>query len=609
MLNTASGNTPITLEANSSLNDVGHTLTVTKAQAVSVIGSGLDVTAGQLDNIDSGTYTITTERTFDAGVPVTSAGGSSDAIDDGVVSNFQVAADATAAEVAAINADGGGFDITTTVAATANNGEVSVNFADEAGNSVTILTSALGNGAQTVKLGAIQFDVDVDAIVSGVTGIGGGAPVAAGGSDYTGEVIKIANNTILDSVTVSDGVNSATSTVASGAAATSNLTFDLDGGGNDFFLTVTAADFVQDNTINATVQSEYTIGLKETLSGTAIGVDTTIDQLDIATNPNALNNLSFGGSGVQIDLSGTSLAAMAAGAHTVTFTVDTAAGFTAELQKADGTAVDGAKYALNGAAADDTTIDLGRDVILTYDGADLAGDGAVYFGVNANVTEYTVELTNDGGTVSYGSVVGEAGDTFDFGNGVTIDTDAATLANSVNGTFEIENTEVDNSVNMQIGANTGQKISIDIDDVGSVALGVSASTASATNAFTVDGKNYVANFKAAATVEADGDVTEFSLDISTYENATAAVHIIDTALTSISDQRAKLGAVQNRLEHTIKNLDTSSENLQASESRIRDVDMAKEMMEYTKNNILQQAAQAMLAQANQAPQGVLQLLR
>jgi len=63
------------------------------------------------------------------------------------------------------------------------------------------------------------------------------------------------------------------------------------------------------------------------------------------------------------------------------------------------------------------------------------------------------------------------------------------------------------------------------------------------------------------------------------------------------------------LEHTIKNLDTSAENLQASESRIRDVDMAKEMMEFTKNNILSQAAQAMLAQANQAPQGVLQLLR
>lgn len=99
------------------------------------------------------------------------------------------------------------------------------------------------------------------------------------------------------------------------------------------------------------------------------------------------------------------------------------------------------------------------------------------------------------------------------------------------------------------------------------------------------------------------------VDISTQTAANTAITTINTAITTVSDERAKLGSVQNRLEHTIKNLDTSSENLQASESRIRDVDMAKEMMNFTKNNILQQAAQAMLAQANQAPQGVLQLLR
>jgi len=90
---------------------------------------------------------------------------------------------------------------------------------------------------------------------------------------------------------------------------------------------------------------------------------------------------------------------------------------------------------------------------------------------------------------------------------------------------------------------------------------------------------------------------------------TSLIDTINAAITEVSTERSNLGAVQNRLEHTIKNLDTSSENLQASESRIRDVDMAKEMMEFQKNNILQQAAQSMLAQANQAPQGVLQLLR
>ena len=83
---------------------------------------------------------------------------------------------------------------------------------------------------------------------------------------------------------------------------------------------------------------------------------------------------------------------------------------------------------------------------------------------------------------------------------------------------------------------------------------------------------------------------------------------IQLAIQSVSSQRSKLGAIQNRLEHTINNLNTTSENTQSAESRIRDTDMASEMVEYSKNNILQQAGQSMLAQANQANQGVLSLL-
>ncbi|KEI90381.1 flagellin [Clostridium botulinum B2 433] len=100
-------------------------------------------------------------------------------------------------------------------------------------------------------------------------------------------------------------------------------------------------------------------------------------------------------------------------------------------------------------------------------------------------------------------------------------------------------------------------------------------------------------------------------NVSVADNATskASIDSINSAIKSVSTERSKLGAFQNRLEHTISNLDNASENLQAAESRVRDVDMAKEMMNFSKNNILQQAAQAMLAQANQAPQGVLQLLR
>jgi flagellin len=100
-----------------------------------------------------------------------------------------------------------------------------------------------------------------------------------------------------------------------------------------------------------------------------------------------------------------------------------------------------------------------------------------------------------------------------------------------------------------------------------------------------------------------------SLDLSNTANAQAAITSINTAITDVSAGRSKLGAWQNRLEHTINNLDNSSENLTAAESRVRDVDMAKEMMNQTKNSILAQASQAMLAQSNQMPQGVLQLLR
>ena len=99
------------------------------------------------------------------------------------------------------------------------------------------------------------------------------------------------------------------------------------------------------------------------------------------------------------------------------------------------------------------------------------------------------------------------------------------------------------------------------------------------------------------------------LDVSTEEAASNALNLIKSAINTVSTNRSKLGALQNRLEHTINNLGVTTENMTAAESRIRDVDMAKEMMAFTKNNVLTQAAQAMLAQANQQPQQVLQLLR
>ncbi|WP_313892596.1 flagellin Hag [Psychrobacillus sp.] len=142
-----------------------------------------------------------------------------------------------------------------------------------------------------------------------------------------------------------------------------------------------------------------------------------------------------------------------------------------------------------------------------------------------------------------------------------------------------------------IGANSGQSINLSIGNMGASALGVNALATGSAKALTAT------------------DSKGAGINITTQSSADNSISIIDKALTRVSESRASLGAVQNRLEHTINNLGTTSENLTAAESRIRDTDMAKEMMNFTKNNILTQAAQSMLAQANQQPQGVLQLLQ
>jgi flagellin len=165
---------------------------------------------------------------------------------------------------------------------------------------------------------------------------------------------------------------------------------------------------------------------------------------------------------------------------------------------------------------------------------------------------------------------------------------------------------VDNGLKMQIGANNGQTLTVDVGDMRSVALGISGTAAGASHG-SVTGATFTSTHDVTNGTNNTG--SEYGLDVTTSEKATAAIEVLDNAIKTVSGERSKLGAFQNRLEHTINNLGTSAENLTAAESRIRDVDMAKEMMEFTKNNILSQAAQAMLAQANQQPQGVLQLLR
>ena len=122
-------------------------------------------------------------------------------------------------------------------------------------------------------------------------------------------------------------------------------------------------------------------------------------------------------------------------------------------------------------------------------------------------------------------------------------------------------------------------------------------------------QNQVITIAISALTSTVGSALENTVKVGTASAAQSSITIIQNSITNLSALRSKLGALQNRLEHTVANLDNISENTQSAESRIRDTDMAEEMVQYSKNNILQQAGQSMLAQANQANQGVLSLLQ
>ncbi|QHE53593.1 flagellin [Pontibacillus sp. HMF3514] len=233
--------------------------------------------------------------------------------------------------------------------------------------------------------------------------------------------------------------------------------------------------------------------------------------------------------------------------------------------------------------ADSTATDF-ADGTYTVDGTDLKdADGNVVATSTDNKT-FTGAGTN-GDTITFSQEITEGPVKVDGGD--------------VTATASFDNTGLeagDYTINFATGAST-------IEDSNGNTIATSTNDQDFTNA---DG-DPVLSLDAAAT--ADMDISVGGIDISSQSAADSAITKINDAIESVSSERSKLGAVQNRLDHTINNLGTSSENLTAAESRIRDVDMAKEMMNQTKQSILSQASQSMLAKANQQPQGVLQLLR
>lgn len=231
------------------------------------------------------------------------------------------------------------------------------------------------------------------------------------------------------------------------------------------------------------------------------------------------------------------------------------------------------------------------DTTQDFAGTELAGaNGAADF---ANVTSFVnwfnANSTTDATTINYlatsndftqGSGVVHAASTkgsntnLTLANSVTNDASAAAATAAFNINFTNPSFGASaGSLSMQIGANQGQELDISLGNLTADNIGVK------------------------------------TLKVDNQANASQAITTLDNALSAVSVIRSSFGAAQNRLEHTAKNLDNSAENLQSAESRIRDVDMASSMMEFTKLNILSQSAQSMLAQANQSTQGVLQLLR
>ncbi len=356
---------------------------------------------------------------------------------------------------------------------------------------------------------------------------------------------------------------------------------------------------------NSTLKGNYTVSV----TGDAVTI-TAVKTDDGGTLDGAKGNIAAASSTGTVALTGAT-----ADVGTTTYTQATKTIDFTSLQGADAAATDTNLKALVG-----TGMTINGTQIEFYNADDGAYTGSA---IGVNISTALAATTATGKTDELvKNIVAQIGTEID---GVVLSQDTVTASKLVITADSSNLGEAGNSIavkdggvqeafkaTFQIGANTGQTMSLSINDMRSQALLVSSTTSG--GSVTVkdnDGNDVTASYKAVSEVtDGTSDTnTEYALDVSSADKATAAISVIDAATSAVSAERSKLGAVQNRLEHTINNLTTSSENLTSAESRIRDVDMASEMAEYTKLSTLNQAATAMLAQANQLPQQVLSLLK
>ena len=232
--------------------------------------------------------------------------------------------------------------------------------------------------------------------------------------------------------------------------------------------------------------------------------------------------------------------------------------------------LDGALKAMkdgNQELSQDISLSAGKNSFIAVDGSGnsvytASGESSISItskgaGIEGQISGFTISITDNTGAVRKSA--NAALDAFDE-------------------TLRAQNASEDNSINLQIGTKANQTIKVGLTDMKAQALGL-------------QGKN------------------NDTIQVGNQEQANAAINVLDSAIQKALDQQTTIGAVQSRLEYTQSNLTTASENVTAAESTIRDADMAKEMTEYTKNNVLMQAAQSMLAQANQSSSNVLSLLQ
>lgn len=420
-----------------------------------------------------------------------------------------------------------------------------------------------GNAASTATIGTTN-DANIDSAQMQGAELEGGEYTLEVSSNSTGQITSVSDG---DGSTDTTGLEAANAVALTDPAVSSYGLYEIqveDGTNSGKKVTLTAPDGTvtslddQDATADITI-GDFTIAANSiTGNGTVeVMVETTelevTDVVDAGTGLDGETDIvvsdpstaSYGSYQLKVEEDSDN-----AGMSTLTL-IDATTGEEVASQNNVATGTDGAG----------TTTELAG---ITIDNEQITGTGTVEFEVEG---DHTFTLTDsDGNVVATETVTDHNQSEVEIaGMELEYNTDIQ------DGTTDIVVTN--DSLTMQIGANAGQTMDVAINDMSADALDVD------------------------------------DLDLTTAEGAEQAIESLDNAIKSVSNERAKLGAYQNRLEHTINNLSTSSENLEAAKSRIKDVDMAKEMMEFTKYNVLQQSAQSMLSQANQQPEQVLQLLR